>query len=204
MKIFLESIEQKDYTLAEQELKKKLSEISVSKLHEMKKAVAAKMTDAESKEDEPLFGKYQKGAREQPNDWVKDVYTGKMKEDKNDSPFEGGDSEKVSNPDAKKENQAKKLAIKAMKKMKEKENIKEEEYLDEVSKEKAARYIKAASLDAIDRAAWGGHEAPPSRSGPYGYKFPHKKVSNRERGIALATDKLTGKAKVPAKEKSDK
>lgn len=193
----------KKLTEAEASFKENMSDISLRKLHEVRKMVAAHLSEQRMLPSGRVMTQTVAGP-EVTNQSVIKQRRGVVEEDKDDSPFKGGDSEKVSNPDAKQENQAKKLAIKAMKKMKEKENIKEEEYLDEVSKEKAARYIKAASLDAIDRAAWGGHEAPPSRSGPYGHKFPHKKVSNRERGIALATDKLTGKAKVPAKEKSDK
>lgn len=53
--------------------------------------------DKEKEDKKPLFGKYQKPARKQPDDWVKDVYTGKMKEEK-EPPFEP-DAPRVKRPD---------------------------------------------------------------------------------------------------------
>lgn len=107
MKTILESIQEKDYTSAQDQLHERLQDIAIEKLHEMKKIIAAKMTEQslsnpttlrsveyakrglaeenpkdEKKDKKPLFGKYQKPARKQPDDWVKDVYTGKMKEEK--------------------------------------------------------------------------------------------------------------------------
>lgn len=107
MKTILESIQEKDYTSAQDQLHERLQDIVVEKLHEMKKMIAAKMTEQslsnpttlrsveyakrglaeENPKDKkevkkPLFGKYQKGPRKQPNDWVKKIYTGKMKEEK--------------------------------------------------------------------------------------------------------------------------
>lgn len=147
MKTLLESIQDKDYTSAENQLHERLQDIAVDKLHEMKRMLAAKVIDKENdkntkkKEYKPLFGKYQKDAQKQPDDWVKQIYKGEMKEQtrlnsmvlpsvdkarrglaeddaKDESPFKGGDTEKESNPKAMAKNQAKKLAVKAMKNMK--------------------------------------------------------------------------------------
>ena len=159
-----------------------------------------------------------------------------LPEEKDDSPFKGGDTKKVSNPKANVTNQAKKLAVKAMKKFrdnsealkwaasetgrsdpgaerlsainaqfrkdkaeaskKRKAESRKKKSLTEVSKQLVSNYIKAASKDVIDLAS-------SSRGGPYGGKYPLKKIINREKGIELATDKLSGelsinKAKVPA------
>lgn len=45
MNTILESITEKDYTSAEQQLQEKLNNIVTKKLHEMKKMIAAKMTE---------------------------------------------------------------------------------------------------------------------------------------------------------------
>jgi len=69
----------------------------------------------------------------------------------------------------------------------------------EISKGLAGRYLKkvpASSADAADKVA--------RSSGKYGDKDQQKKgiknFVNRNKGTAMAVDKLTGKAKVPAKE----
>lgn len=45
MNTILESITEKDYTSAEQQLQEKLNNIVTKKLHEIKKMIAAKMTE---------------------------------------------------------------------------------------------------------------------------------------------------------------
>lgn len=69
--------------------------------------------------------------------------------------------------------------------------------LDEISKDMAGRYLKkvpASSADAADKVA--------RSSGKYGDRGLQKKgiktFVNRNKGAAMAVDKLTGKAKVPA------
>lgn len=45
MKTILESIQEKDYTSAQDQLHERLQDIVVEKLHEMKKMIAAQMTE---------------------------------------------------------------------------------------------------------------------------------------------------------------
>lgn len=107
MKTILESIQEKDYTSAQDQLHERLQDIAIEKLHEMKKMIAAKMTEQSLSNPTTLRSvEYAKRglAEENPKD--------------DDSPFKGGDTENVSNPKAMVKNQAKKLAIKAMKGMK--------------------------------------------------------------------------------------
>lgn len=109
MKTILESIQEKDYTSAQEQLHEKLQDIAVEKIHEMRKMIAAQMTEQSLSNPTTLRSvEYAKRGltEEDPKD--------------DDSPFKGGDTEKVSNPKAMAKNQAKKLAIKAMSKMKEK------------------------------------------------------------------------------------
>lgn len=117
MKDFVESIIERDLTLAESILKKRIAEIAESKLHEMKKMMAARDFVKEQYPLNPMTGRSMTSTGSIPRslDYAK---RGLAEDD--DSPFVGGDTEKVSNPKAKKENQAKKLAVKAMKQMKEK------------------------------------------------------------------------------------
>lgn len=69
MKTLVESIVEKDYTIAEEQLKEKLSTIAVAKLHEMRKMVAATLSEAGrggrfASKQIPLSGKVVRGSEE--------------------------------------------------------------------------------------------------------------------------------------------
>jgi len=70
----------------------------------------------------------------------------------------------------------------------------EEVELDEISKDLAGRYIKKANVSTADAADQN------ARKSSMGQKSSIGKVMKRFKGVSTAADKLTGKAKVPAKE----
>ena len=70
----------------------------------------------------------------------------------------------------------------------------EEVELDEISKDLAGRYIKKANINTADAADQN------ARKSSMGQKPSIGKVMKRFKGVSTAADKLTGKAKVPARE----
>ena len=70
----------------------------------------------------------------------------------------------------------------------------EEVELDEISKDLAGRYIKKANINTADAADQN------ARKSSMGQKPSIGKVMKRFKGVGTAADKLTGKAKVPARE----
>lgn len=74
----------------------------------------------------------------------------------------------------------------------------EEVELDEISKDLAGRYIKKANINTADAADQN------ARKSSMGQKSSIGKVMKRFKGVGTAADKLTGKAKVPAREELKK
>lgn len=73
-------------------------------------------------------------------------------------------------------------------------------HIHEASKEKLARYIKKANYDAGMADFRHGVEAGKNKKNTAKKKAYAAHSLKRERGIGLAVDKLTGKAKISAKE----
>ena len=204
MRHIIDQILNKQHLQAKDAIYEALAEIKTAKLQEVKKAIAATFSEASYGGSRNSFTR-KNPVRADPDEMMKHI---KARQEREDAERAEKKKKFLARKKAEEiaEGRLKDAAIEYEEKYgkkpektedlgkprKDKEADKKKK-LHEVSKALLKRYIKDASKDAIDKAAHGGYNSPKSPSGPYGDKFPGKKVLNRERGISRAVDKLAKK-----------